>query len=230
MKENKETKVLLFDTKDLDGAEYELFRGKASDVRRKKADRYIREEDGKICVMAEALVRYAYLGAKGKDSMPEIVYRSGAKPYAENEEDFYFSISHAGSVIAVAYGDSETGVDIELTKRKLDRKAIADAVFTTEEKKYVFENADGMEERFIRLWTVKESYMKYLGKGFGKNPLTFTVDCEKGEITEIRNGRPEKLHLREFRLSDEYYMTVCGEADTVNIKYISAEELVKSIA
>ena len=97
MTENKRAsvKVLLLDVKEMDAGLYGLFFEKASEVRRKRALRFQREEDSRKCIMAEALVRYAYRTEKGCTDVPEIIYPKQGKPKIDGEEGFYFSISHS---------------------------------------------------------------------------------------------------------------------------------------
>ena len=71
--------------------------------------------------------------------------------------------------------------------------------------------------------------MKYLGKGFGKNPLTFAVDAESGKIHELKYNAPEELTLTEKRISEEYYMTVCSGAENVNITNVTINDLRKAL-
>ena len=47
--------------------------------------------------------------------------------------------------------------------------------FTPEEQDYVFEQPDRIQDRFYRVWTGKESYLKYLGTGLRKSLDSFSV-------------------------------------------------------
>ncbi|GGG07036.1 hypothetical protein GCM10010912_59610 [Paenibacillus albidus] len=76
-----------------------------------------------------------------------------------------FNISHAGDWVVVAIDSTEIGIDIEqIVTINLD---IAERFFTQEEYKYIANQRlqEHKNERFFRIWTMKESYIKGGGKG-----------------------------------------------------------------
>jgi 4'-phosphopantetheinyl transferase len=111
------------------------------------------------------------------------------KPYFTGEfAKIAFSISHSGRFIAVLFAgggqdivtSGEIGLDIEDVgagrpggaRSALRLTKIADRFFTPEEAAYVREDPPG---RFFRIWTGKESYIKYTGRGLGQGLDTFSV-------------------------------------------------------
>jgi len=139
------------------------------------------------------------------------------KPYFKNRPDIHFNISHSGKYVACAFSDIQIGVDIQIKEKA--NTDIAKRFFS--EKNYRFiEESNSPEDTFIRLWTLKESYLKCIGRGlsgkFSNLRLRFDKDkayvLDKGEIftfTEIDN-----LH---YRLS----VCCCYEEPTVNIKFVT---------
>lgn len=224
-----EAHIILLDLHDLNGTIYKRFYKAASDERRRRADRYRRQEDSVRCIMAEALVRYAYHSRSSKT--PEFVYPPQGKPYLQNDRSFCFSVSHTGTFIAVGYADSNIGIDIEQIDRPLDRKSIADSVFTPEEQAYVFEPSDDQTclLRFAELWTAKESYLKYLGIGFRKSPLSFSVDLKSRTVCEKEHENASWITLLGYRLPENYYLTVCGTIRNVSLKFITYRSIMDVI-
>ncbi len=82
--------------------------------------------------------------------------------------DLRFNLSHSGDwmVIGLACG-REIGVDVELIARDIDWKAIASGYFHASEMRAIqdFAAPDVQVAAFYRVWTVKEAYLKAVGKG-----------------------------------------------------------------
>ena len=94
-------------------------------------------------------------------------------------EGAHFSISHSGEMIMCALGDTPVGCDIE--KAENAPFEIAERVFVQSERDYIDGACNGEEKnrRFFKIWTMKESYIKMTGEGFGISPLRVETDPEK---------------------------------------------------
>ena len=89
-----------------------------------------------------------------------------------------FNLSHSGNFAACALSDSPIGLDIQ-TERDCDRR-LAEKYFTALERHFI-EESENKAYAFTKLWSMKESAVKYIGTGL-KTPLSaFTADPEKGE-------------------------------------------------
>lgn len=122
------------------------------------------------CICAEALLRRA-LGRKDYC----LRYGENGKPYLTDNDNFHFNISHSGRWVVIAYGSSPVGVDVQELRDKVP-EGIAQRFFTGDEQSYVGDDS----RRFFRIWTGKESYIKYLGTGL-KTPLNSFSVLEKLE-------------------------------------------------
>ncbi|KAB2046413.1 hypothetical protein ES319_D01G232800v1 [Gossypium barbadense] len=93
----------------------------------------------------------------------------------------HFNISHTPSMIACSVTiNAPIGIDVEEKQRKLknDIIAFAQRYFSPYEVKLLTSISDPEVRRqeFIKLWTLKEAYVKALGKGFSAMPFkTFTI-------------------------------------------------------
>lgn len=122
------------------------------------------------------------------------------KLYIAGYPDFYFSISHTRSAIAIAIHTNEIGVDIErVLKPEL---TIAHRFFTQNELCYIEETDNA--GRFYKIWTKKEAYIKWRGKGFVIPLLSFI-------ILEI-------LDLFYSRMLGGYALSVCGNLPSASIQ------------
>ena len=216
-------RIVLLNLRDLDDAVYRQFYESASDERRRRADRYLRHEDAVRCIMAEALLRYAHSQTGKRLDFSGLACAPQGKPYLKNDRNFHFSISHTGNYAAVACAGSEIGMDIEQINRPLERRRIAEVVFTSEEGTYVFSSSDEAVQRlrFAELWTAKESYLKYLGTGFRRSPLSVRIDPIGKRIADA------DVVLTGFHLPEDCYLTVCAAVGEVEIEYTEVSVLKK---
>jgi len=100
--------------------------------------------------------------------LPLIEYAEGGKPYIKNYPELHFNLSHCRRYVAVAIHSSPVGVDIEC-RRKVSQSLIKKVCSEDEQQSIAVAQDPDME--FLRLWTRKESYLKYTGTGIVE-PLT----------------------------------------------------------
>ncbi|MEE3467623.1 MAG: 4'-phosphopantetheinyl transferase superfamily protein [Eubacterium sp.] len=184
--------------------------------RRERVDR-MRFDNGKRLCLGSGVVMEAALAHAGCQDR-EIMITPQGKPTVEG---CYFNLSDAGEIAVCAVSDREVGIDIE-RPRKLTEPLIQRA-FTPAE----IRDAEGDPDRFIRLWTIKESVMKWYGLGLALMPehidvtmagipaASATPDGRAGDIrVAIAGGpvlatSPEELRFTGFRYKD-YQITVCS--------------------
>ena len=65
----------------------------------------------------------------------------------------FYNVSHSKGRIAIAIGESEVGVDIQKYTEVIERV----------KPKYYHE--DDYEQNLLRMWVIKESFLKYIGIG-----------------------------------------------------------------
>ena len=149
----------------------------------------------------EALIDYMRVTGKSmpasllRGEMPETRKGKHGKPYFAEQElkDVFFSRSHSHEYEIVCFSDGEIGVDCEDLQARKDRAAdfekIAKRYFAEDENKYIEPGRPGAEERFFDIWTAKEAYVKYTGRGFAEGFNGFSV-FRLPEV-EIKTGRLE---------------------------------------
>ncbi len=86
------------------------------------------------------------------------------KPYFKGFPRIHFNASHSGSYAVVIFSDCEVGIDIQ--EHRHYNLSIAKRYFTQREYAYL----EGLEpasqaNEFFRLWSLKESYIKFTGQG-----------------------------------------------------------------
>ncbi|MDR0424639.1 MAG: 4'-phosphopantetheinyl transferase superfamily protein, partial [Clostridiales Family XIII bacterium] len=113
---------------------------------------------------------------------PEIAFGQYGKPFFAQFPHIKFSVSHSGGLWACLMCGFEVGLDIEDTRQRAERAGfdwlgIARRFFAQDECGYV-EGGGRPEEalsRFFEIWTKKEAYVKYTGRGIGGGLRGFSV-------------------------------------------------------
>lgn len=188
------------------------------------------EQDTLRSLYAELLVRYIvikWIGLKNEDITIE--KNKYGKPYLYNHPNFQFNISHSGFWIVVAFGNHPVGVDVEKIK-EIDLNLIK--YFSTEEKIWLESIAlyDARLRYFFKLWTLKESFIKAVGKGLYLPLDSFTIKDLDTAPRILGISSSYYYRLLNLKLNKEYELAVCltnGEAMSQDILFPSIEEIKK---
>ena len=159
---------------------------------------------------------------------PKIKYGVHGKPYVEAADRFHYNISHSGNWVILGYLDKEIGIDIEQVYMTEGRKQVAAMSFSTEEQTYIFEATNEEEEamRFSKIWTAKESYLKYLGTGLSKGMSTFSVDVHSGCVRDEFCTK-EDIRINSLFLKKGYCISACGQYNGMVVNMVNVEELLE---
>jgi 4'-phosphopantetheinyl transferase len=175
-----------------------------------QAKKYIHLKDRLICVLSFLLLAYGLkeAGMNAKDIY--FTYGRYEKPYLK-EGSLFFNISHAEDKIICCISDDECGADIEKIKplkKDLIRKVCSD------EEINMLLGSENKEELFAKLWTMKESYIKYKGASIG-------MDLKKiGYLI-----KKENIYVHSSRYK-EYMISVSSSFENdVQFRNIAIEEL-----
>ena len=157
-------RVLCCDVSSATEEQYRALFALASPERLRRAAAYPKREDALHCLAAEAMLRYVF-----PDRDPETLKQEpGGKPFWEG---IHFNLSHSGPWVVLAVGDSPVGVDVEAFRQSRNGTAVAKRRFTPEEQAFVGSD----QERFLRIWTAKESLVKRTGEGLRRPLNSFSV-------------------------------------------------------
>lgn len=132
----------------------------------------------------------------------EIAYNSQGKPYFLTKCEIFFNLSHSANYVVCAIGNRAVGIDIEGGRK--GRQNLAKRFFDASETEWI--NECDSDERFIRIWTLKEAYGKATGQGVLDILSKIVYRLEKGEMIAYMCGIPQNLTIVEkevdgFRLS-----------------------------
>ena len=139
------------------------------------------------------------------------------KPYLVDSE-YYFNISHSGEYVMCAVSDNCIGIDIEMIREKVDNDAIARRFFAENEYNEISSATAKKKEIFTRIWSEKESYIKYLGLGMKKGMNTFYKD--EGVNRMIDNNEVTKVICQSRKLENYCYSVCYNELESSGDKNI----------
>lgn len=159
-----------------------------------------------------------------KRSAPDgiVVSRSKlGKPYLPQYPALHISVSHSGSWFVCAVSSQPVGVDLQehtpLRDETLENAArryckIAGRFFHPLEASFVLENP---QEHFFPVWTAKESYVKFTGRGMDDAYSDFCVVSEglrsrlHRQVPVTWQAEDVSFHMSGFE--ENYTLCVCAE-------------------
>lgn len=140
------------------------------------------------------------------------------KPYLVSG-NLHFNLSHSGNYVLCVCGDERVGCDIQIVKSYNER--IAKRFFNSEEYNLLCAS-DNKETDFTRLWTLKESVLKFQGTGIsgGLDSYDFSEHCCKDKFTAYG------LNF-DVTTIPGYIQSICSETGKVLTYTVKKEELLK---
>ena len=129
----------------------------------------------------------------------DIVRGKNGKPYLKSEQIF-FSLSHTKNRLFIAFSNENVGLDAEHVDRKTNFMPILKK-FSAEER-----NCSASTQDFLRLWTKKESVIKYLGGSIAADLKKIVCKNEKAYY----NGK-ELSHVFTELSFDGYILSIFGK-------------------
>ncbi|MDR0569644.1 MAG: 4'-phosphopantetheinyl transferase superfamily protein [Clostridiales Family XIII bacterium] len=109
------------------------------------------------------------------------------KPYIRGRRDICFSISHSMRYWACLLHGEEVGLDIEYMgedRKRRDFVRIARRFFAPDEIRLLeaCDTPEAKERSFYSIWTRKEAYVKYSGRGMGQGLSAFSAVSPPADV------------------------------------------------
>ena len=176
-------------------------------------------EIGSHELLAQAVRAFLASDGRSDRSFPETfhVVRDSqfGKPYIKELQDVHFSISHSGIWWCCAIAEAPVGLDIQ-ENRTRNQEKLARRFFHPAEVCWM--ETHGFEQ-FCKLWTYKESYVKFTGKGLTEGMDYFSVvpeHFESGEQDEALSFGAPGCVQQEVLFQKNYPM-VCTTKEPAQI-------------
>ncbi|KPQ30646.1 MAG: 4'-phosphopantetheinyl transferase [Marinobacter excellens HL-55] len=147
------------------------------------------------------LIRQGLANASGQ--MPAYCQPVDGRPVrSAMPANWCLSLSHSKGLSAVATGTSPLGIDIEPSQRKPDWGRVAKRWFSAVEQEWLFRANDPFS--FLKVWTLKEAWLKATGRGIAGNLQTLEVRKD----FELYGDRPDQQWLASCFYIEGFLVTL----------------------
>lgn len=183
-------------------------------------------EDRKRTLYGEVMARCLFmelLAVKNKDLVIE--KNPYGKPYFAGIHMLHYNISHSGRFVLCGISNQELGVDIEEIKEL--HMDIAKRCFTKQEYESMLNvNENEVKKLFYTYWTLKESYIKYDGRGLSIALDSFSISRQADSFVVDSKKYTESIQLYTKFLELNYIVAVAygGEKKKVELIYRDLRE------
>ncbi|MEP3046461.1 MAG: 4'-phosphopantetheinyl transferase superfamily protein [Roseibium sp.] len=174
------------------------------------------ERDRQIYVAAHGICRglLSYCLGQGAQSWrfsiedhgkPELICRPDGPKVRVN-------ISHTRGLAAVALTlENDIGVDVEWRQRNARVEDLAKRMFAESERQLVQNASDNEKQNvFLTFWTLKEAYVKAIGKGLSQplDAFAFTLEDLKISFRDPLAGEPTQWHFERYHPGPDHLMSL----------------------
>lgn len=191
--------------------------------------RFRNSEDALRTLISDILAR-TIVHEQLKIDKRKVIFHNGeyGKPYLESVTPFHFNLSHSGRWVVCAADNEPVGIDIELVK-PIDL-TYAKHFLTQDECVELFSYPESERlEYFYQLWTLKESYIKAIGKGLFLPLQSFTISTKgRGNYFDTAiDGKP--WYFKCYQLDSQYKAAVCASNNghPEEIAVYSSQQLIR---
>lgn len=127
-------------------------------------------------------------------------HRKG-KPYLLNDTSLLYNISNSGDYVIIGISrHGEIGIDLEKIRPLDDFEDLVHKNFTPREREYIVKVPTETINRFFKLWTLKEAFLKAIGEGMRLTPDNLEFLIENGKF-KLHTG-PGFYEFDDWHFSD----------------------------
>jgi 4'-phosphopantetheinyl transferase len=183
--------------------------------------RYVRSIDRGRYIIARTLVRSVL--ARYYDVDPSLLvfgedeYRRPYVAYPADAQDIVFNVSHSSGIAAVAVSrQNRLGMDVESIPEATIVAEVSCCLATTEQEIIAASPPDTRCRVFTDLWTLKESYIKALGRGMSipLDRFAFSFPDSDTILLDDLNAHTRGAgvwHFWQFALPDGRILAICSD-------------------
>ena len=190
-----------------------------------------RARDRVLYLLSRGLMRSvlaSYLDCPGREV--RFASDSHGKPILQpgsHAKRLHFNLTHSRGAIALAVsGGREVGIDVEERHREVDYLALAERFFAPAEFRHLQTlGSDLRPQAFFAIWTLKEAFVKGIGRGisFPLDAFCFDLDvCRLLKFRPLADFVSPDWHFQQFELGERH----CG---AVAVQQVNGADVVISM-
>jgi 4'-phosphopantetheinyl transferase len=192
-----------------------------SEPDRDRANRFRFPEDLARFILGRRLLTAMISEHRGASPQPlELAVTEHGRPFLADDTALAFSISHAGTLVAVALAlDARVGLDVESLDRRLQLDPLAERIFNpTDLARFRTLPPASRHAAFFRAWTGKEAILKAQGIGLFGGVQEISVPMEeKSNSTTVPGPDKSTWHLVPLTLPAGYLGAVACDDSLQNV-------------
>lgn len=185
---------------------------------RQRAMRFRKDTTRNQHIVGRGMTRKLLCGQQVAPERIELAFLPHGKPFvaAPPQVARPFNVAHTEGLVLFASchgaiaSDSALGVDVEWLSRRTDVE-LAQRYFAAPEVEYVWDHrdADRRQQAFLRVWTLKEAFIKAIGTGLTMPLADFAFEQIDSERPRVRMLNPaletgEHWQFMTFYPADDY--------------------------
>jgi 4'-phosphopantetheinyl transferase len=205
---------------------------------RERAKRFRFERDCRQYAAAHALKRLMLTVLSGGAVSPAAWrFETGphGRPAVACGGGAHFNLSHCNGLVACAVSRAaEPGIDVENLDRVMPLD-IAETYFAADEAKWLYGLPETARQTgFLRLWTLKEAYIKATGLGLSQPLHAFAIgfDPLRVRFTDPTLGDPSAWRFEQLEIDGRYLLALAWRAPAkpieVEVTSVKLESLLES--
>ena len=227
-------KVSILKISDFSEVDINKIKQYISEEKRRKVDKFFKREDKLRGIYGELLIRKIIID-KLKINNKDIKFQMNkyGKLYLKDIENLYFNISHSEEYVVCCLDNKPVGIDIEMIK-PFEIKVIVENFFTISDQNYILgkntlTTSKEITNKFYEIWTLKESFIKCVGKGLYSPLNEFNIYFDKkGEINIDTKKTENKYFFKQITIDKAYKTSICsqGSIKINELNYIMPKQLI----
>ncbi|MBL7684677.1 MAG: 4'-phosphopantetheinyl transferase superfamily protein [Deltaproteobacteria bacterium] len=127
-------------------------------------------------------------------------YSQAGKPnLSHHSKELFFNLSHSEGALLIAVSlIPQTGVDLEFIHHPVQWDLLAKKYFSESEIQFLMnENNLDAQKSFLKLWCLREAYLKAKGTGISEIDQSFTFEISSSEI-KAYGMKANEWHFKEL--------------------------------
>jgi 4'-phosphopantetheinyl transferase len=188
---------------------------------RRRASRYRFEKDRRAFEVTRATLRLL-AGQYTARNPSEIKFHAaeGGKLFLDPFDGLHFNVSHSAGQSVIGFARREVGVDVEADREAPDYLDIAEHFFAQAEIQWLRALAPGAELQrgFLRLWTVKEAWLKATGQGLAIPLASVSVQLHENRDlhAQFPAGYEGRWTIQELPPENGFRAALAVESDLID--------------
>ncbi len=220
-------KIYMVNVEDIDDKQIDKLCLLINSDKSYKIKKFTNKKDKIRSVIGEILIRTVIEEELCYGESKDIKFEKNkyGKPYIKEYPQFNFNISHSEDIVVGAIDNQPIGIDIEKVKT-INYEGIAREFFAEGEFNYIIKDSlDNKLERFYKIWTLKESYIKCCGQGLSLPLKSFSInidDCDN--IKMSINNENKEYKFKNFNIGLNYKLAVCSSNKDITNNIIRIDQ------